>query len=254
MNADERNPELLRQEAHSVAIRSQEPFVAWSELRRWSFGKGPAGTKAAIEAFLEAHGGRPEAAAVIPAISHVAFLLPEPERRELLELANRSFSTLRESHGSAMGRLNPFSRVISSLLPKKETVSPQSARPLRISPDIVMMIENRNLLFQANRGSQVFPPGGRARYSALPAARSMAAGASGGHALVHSLSERLSMHGHEFSHEHQANVPLAAKKRSVQKKTVKRALAGKPARRASARARPRVRALRKPARKKPRRK
>jgi hypothetical protein len=229
MNADEGSPERLRQEAYSVAIRSEEPFLAWSELRRWSFDKGPAGAKAAAEAFIEAHGNRPEAAAVMPELSRIALLLPEPQRRELLELVNGSFSSLGSSRGLSSSHISPFSRFISALLPKKETALQHSPKQVRISPDIAMMIENRNLLFQMNRGGQRVAPPGRADYSALPAVRRGAMTADTGHALVHSLSERLSMHGHEFGHARPAGVVLAAKKRPAAKKTARRKSASRKA-------------------------
>ena len=228
MNAGGGNPELLRQEAQSVAIRSQEPFVAWSELRRWSFDKGPAGMKAAAEAFLAAHGGRPEAAAVIPEISRIALTLPEPERRKMLELANSSFSTLSGAR-MAPGRLVPFSRFFSSLLPKKEVPLPQSAKPLRISPDIALMMENRDMLFQVNRGGPELLSRDRRGYPAFSPARRgiLVADASSGHELIQSLSERLSMHGHEPGNPY--GVQLAAEKRPAVKKSTRRTPARKKA-------------------------
>lgn len=242
MNLDNRNSELLRQEAHSVAIRSEEPFVAWSELKRWSLGKGQAGTKAALMEFMEQHGRKPESAAILPEIARMASMMHEPDRREMLELTHRWFSV---SAGFERA-VSPISRAIGSIFPAKKAQEKQVPAP---HPDITRMMEQRDIIFHVNRGGLGLPVRGMVNPTVFPPPRMrvITAGAGKGHALIRSLSERLSVHGHEPGHERPAYMPAAAKKRpSVKKKAARRPAKKKVALRAPTR--------RKPVRKKSRRK
>jgi hypothetical protein len=185
------NPDRLS-EARSLAAKSAEPFVAWMDLKCWSLGKGPAATRAAIVSFMETHGSRPEAAAILPEISRLALQLPEPERKELLQLTNRTFSAA----GGFSSRFAPVPRSIGAPLPNK------AAKAVSAPPDIVRMIEQRDAIFTVSRSLGLPKPPRDVKRAEKPQLtrgsfeRVLASGGHG-HAIVHSLAEMLSAHGHD---------------------------------------------------------
>lgn len=224
MHADSKNPAALRNEARQVAAVSTEPFMAWSELKRWSLGKGPAATRVAVMEFMEQHGRKPEAAAIIPEISRLALQMPEPERKEMLSLANRPFAP-----ASGFERtISPISSSIGTTFPKKKEQKEMPAP----HPDIARMMEQRDAIFHVNRGALGAPrEGKKAGFApALPITRrdfTPVLSAGHGHALVHSLSERLSFHGHE-EHVHAENpgeraFALAKKRHAAKKRAARKA-------------------------------
>lgn len=184
-------------EARSVAARSGEPFMAWMDLKRWSLGKGPAATRAAVISFMEAHGNRPEAAALIPEISRIAQQMPEPERKELLQLTNRTFSV---SAGFS-SRFAPVPRSIGTPLPKKD------AREVSAPPDIARMMEQRDAIFHVSRGPSAFPKPPEEKRAVTRGSFAPALG-NRGHAIVNSLADLLSTHGHEGHPVHEPEMPV----------------------------------------------
>lgn len=174
-------------EARSVASRSREPFMAWMDLKRWSLGKGPAATKAAVVSFMEAHGARPEAAALIPEISRLAQQMPEPDRKELLQLTSRAF----QASAGFSSRFAPVPRAIGTPLPGK------GAREVSAPPDIARMMEQRDAIFHVSRGPIALPKPPRDEKRAVTRGSFAPALGSRGHAIVNSLADLLSTHGHE---------------------------------------------------------
>ncbi len=75
------DPESLRKEAHSIASGGKNARQAWSELRQWAAGRGPLAMKSAMMEFLEAFGGTPEAAYVMPEIMRSASFMMSPQER-----------------------------------------------------------------------------------------------------------------------------------------------------------------------------
>lgn len=248
------NPDRLK-EARSVAARSSEPFAAWTELKRWSLGKGPDAARAAAVSFMETHGAKPESAAILPEIARLAQQMPGPQRNELLHIAHGSFSVA----AGFISRLVPQPNASAARFGKKD------AKQLPVTPDIARMMEQRDAIFQVNRGALALPqPPREARRAgqagpAEPEAPRLTRGdfehvlmSDGhGHALVRSLAERLSRHGHErYPAMESYGLPMYAKKRpAVKAKAAKRPAAGKRARPAGKKSNLRVRAAKKPARK-----
>ncbi len=259
------NPDRLK-EARSVAARSTEPFAAWTELKRWSLGKGPDAARAAAVSFMETHGTRPESAAILPEIARLAQQMPGPQRNELLHIAHGSFSMA----AGFISRLVPQPNASAARFGKKD------AKQLPVTPDIARMMEQRDALFHVNRGALALPQpprearrAGRAGPAEPEAPRltredfeHVLMSDGHGHALVRSLAERLSRHGHErYPAMESYGLPMYAKKRpAVKAKSAKRPAARKRARpagkkslaarksRAPVRSSP-VRAAKKPARK-----
>jgi hypothetical protein len=222
MHPDNMNPAHLRKEAHSIAAKSEEPFTAWTELRRWSLGKGPAATKVAVIEFMEQHGRRPESAAIIPEIARLAMVMPEPERKEMLDMAHRSFSL-----STGFERSAPAPRTMNPALPKNKAPAKTMQAP-PVHPDIARMIEQRDIIFHVNRGGLGLPKAGKKADIAakLPLTRETFApvlSAGRGHVLINSLADRLSAHGHEaYSQPEAAAAPKMAKRRPVRRSAGKR--------------------------------
>ena len=234
MLPDNRNPAQLRAEARSIAAKSPEPFTAWTELRRWSLGKGPAATKVAVMEFIEQHGRRPEAAAIIPEIARLATAMPEQDRKEMLDVAHRSFSA-----SAGFERSAPQPRVMGQAIPKGRAggKAAKDVQAPSVSPDIARMIEQRDVIFHVNRGGLPIPRSGKqADVARMPLTRQTFApvlNASHGHVLINSLSDRLSAHGHEMAPVREAAAPVARPARRSAGKAV-RAAAKKAAKRRSA--------------------
>jgi len=75
------DPESIRNEAHSIISGKMDARQAWSELRQWASGRGPLAMKSAMMEFLEAYGGTPEAACIMPEIMRNASFILSPQER-----------------------------------------------------------------------------------------------------------------------------------------------------------------------------
>src|SRR4030095_7221838 len=85
------NPNDLRRQAHELAAKAKGAKAAWTDLSKWSMGKGPLAIKSAIIEFMSSFGSSPEAARMMPELIRSASQFPDPaERRNLLELTTKT--------------------------------------------------------------------------------------------------------------------------------------------------------------------
>jgi hypothetical protein len=232
------SPDFMSQ-ARTLAAGTREPYLAWSYLRRWATGKGPAAMKAAMVGFLELHGSKPESAAIIPEIMRSASMMPPPERKGVLEFASRSFSSLsgfqgqpprERSHGSLpMSGSRPEFQ--SSLRMKREPSAPLEGAGERFlaSRDVEAMRSMRNEMFRVNE--RLLPEAGHSDAAQQKRISSESfrpvLGAHKGNAIMGSLIERLRSHG-------RGEMPQEPKKPAVRKVKAKRKVKAAPGRRAKA--------------------
>ncbi|MCI0504158.1 hypothetical protein L0Y65_05625 [Candidatus Micrarchaeota archaeon] len=69
----------LRKEARIIAAGGKNARQAWTELRQWAARRGPAAEKCAMMEFLEAYGGTPDAAFIMPEIMRNASQVFSPQ-------------------------------------------------------------------------------------------------------------------------------------------------------------------------------
>jgi hypothetical protein len=203
--------------------------------------------KAAMMGFLEQHGSRPEAAAILPEIIKNASMMNPSERNEITEFANRSFSSLSGFSQSPVFKQSPLGQrfgpnmlpvsgnrpVFSSALKPKQTPSaPGSGAGERfVSQD--HMTAMRDEVFRVNetiRQSGQIPaqnssdmqksvrPASAQQSQASPHHISRESfepvlGAQKSHAIMSSLISRISSHGRSESFRTASRPVMAAAKR-----------------------------------------
>jgi hypothetical protein len=194
-------------QARSLASGTREPYIAWSYLKRWATGKGPVAMKAAMVCFLEQHGSRPESAAIMPEIMRSATMMAPPERKEILEFANQSFSTtsgfsqpkpfLGKTAGPANLPLSGNRPSFSSVLrPKQAPSAPLSGAGERFvaTNDIERMTSLRGEVFRVSESLKL-PAHAPAQISRESFENVLSAGK--GHAIMRSLIGKIRSHGRD---------------------------------------------------------
>lgn len=143
----------LMDKADSLA-KAAGPAEAWPKLMEWAGKENhPFAMKAAVFRFLEIHGTKPEAAAVLPRVLHTASAMhfEKAERKNLIELSEKAFSALemdlRRDHLLPVSNNKPEPALF--LNPYQDKRSDIYA-PTRMSRDVGHMIDARDTIFSVN--------------------------------------------------------------------------------------------------------
>jgi hypothetical protein len=215
-------------QARMLASGTREPHIAWSYLKRWATGKGPLAMKAAMIGFLEQHGSRPESAAIIPEMMAFTSQISPPERKDIIEFANRSYSSISgfavQSVGKSAGptglpAVGDAHALSSAFRPKSAPSAPLAGAGQRFlaSRDMERMVAMRDEVFRVSdamkASSRIQPPSIQSNHpnpsvpskppvsmQRLPPPISRESfepvfKAHKGHAIMRSLIERVRSHG-----------------------------------------------------------
>jgi hypothetical protein len=235
-------PDYMDQ-ARSLASGAREPYIAWSHLKQWAIGKGPSGMKAAMVSFLEQHGSRPEAAAVIPEIIKSASMMPPSERQAIMESANMHYSSMARfgqmripSQKMKLPMSGNRPQFISVFKPKAMQSNPALGMSERFSQEA---LDPRDSIFRASENLK-FVPQRATKISRESFAPAMVAAPK--NAMMDSLIGRIRSHGQgQMISFGSTEVGLAKKKRKVKRaKKVKARIKARTPSRLKSRVKPRA--------------
>ncbi len=144
----------LLEKAGSLA-KGAGPADAWSKMQEWAQKeKHPFAMKAAVFRFLEIHGTKPEAAAILPQVLNTASGMDfdKDERKSLINLSEKAFRALeldaRKEHVLPVSNNRPAPALF--LNPYQERKSDIYA-PTQMSRDLNHMIDARDTIFHVNQ-------------------------------------------------------------------------------------------------------
>ena len=176
--------------------------------------------KAAMMGFLEQHGSKPEAAAILPEIIRNAAMLPPSERNSITEFTNQSFSSI--AGFSRPGQVAPGFGPNKQQKPQFSVLKLKQAAPLtgangRFEMDHFASMRNEVLRVNESviQAGKLPPPKNAEVHNINRESFKPVLGAQKSHAILSSLIDRVRSHGmNESVHTFKAKPAKRSKSRA----------------------------------------